>query len=343
MSTKQTVVTVATVATAATVATVATTVTATTVAAKTPLVIGPYRISTMTVTANWGAPILLDSLFDQLKGTCIPIGYPDEGILKFEHKTQVVGACHKDLFTNRKMTNKSFFNQDTLILRRRFGSGWKEVNMKLFGNGGIQMTGVPSQEFAVASVEWLLALIRTLPQSPFINVVTPVATTPTNTAATTPTNTVATAATVATVATVAPTVTTVPASSITIQKISVPLINTDYSLNYDINQDNLHRIFLERYNLFSMLEKTIYQGVNTKYYYNSSNKTKGVCACPTFCKGQGLGNGLGECKRITMSIFRTGKIIITGARTMDQINETYAFLNNIIRTHASEVLTNYRV
>ena len=282
----------------------------------------------MTVTANWGAPILLDSLFDQLKGTCIPIGYPDEGILKFEHKTQVVGACHKDLFTNRKMTNKSFFNQDTLILRRRFGSGWKEVNMKLFGNGGIQMTGVPSEEFAVASVEWLLALIRTLPQSPFINVVTPAATTP---------------PTVATVATPTVTTVTVPASAITIQKISVPLINTDYSLNYDINQDNLHRIFLERYNLFSMLEKTIYQGVNTKYYYNSSNKTKGVCACPTFCKGQGLGNGLGECKRITMSIFRTGKIIITGARTMDQINETYAFLNNIIRTHASEVLTNYRV
>jgi len=258
----------------------------------------------MTVTANWGTPILLDSLFDQLKGCCIPIGYPDEGILKFEHKTQVMGACHKDLFTNRKMTNKSFFNQDTLILRRRFGSGWKEVNMKLFGNGGIQMTGVPSQAFAVASVEWLLALIRTLPQNPF----PPPAT----------------------------------AHTVVIQKISVPLINTDYSLNYDINQDNLHRIFLERYNLFSMLEKTIYQGVNTKYYYNSSNKAKGVCACPTFCKGQGLGNGAGECKRITMSIFRTGKIIITGARTMDQIEETYEFLNRILRAHAPEVLTNYR-
>ena len=43
-----------------------------------------------------------------------------------------------------------------------------------------------------------------------------------------------------------------------------------------------------------------------------------------------------------MSIFRTGKIIITGARTMDQIEETYAFLNRILRAHAPEVLTNYR-
>jgi len=303
-------------ATTASAATVATATAATNV----PLVISPYRISTMTVTANWGSPILLDSLFDQLKGYCIPIGYPDEGILKFEHKKQVIGACHKDLFTNRKMTNKSFFNQDTLILRRRFGSGWKEVNMKLFGNGGIQMTGVPSKDFAVASVAWLLDLIRTLPQSPFPP----------------PTAVAATATATATATTAA------TATAGSIQKISVPLINTDYSLNYDINQDNLHRIFIERYNLFSMLEKTIYQGVNTKYFYNSTNKTKGVCACPTFCKGQGLGNGLGECKRITMSIFRTGKIIITGARTMEQIEETYEFLNRILRLHASEVLSHYR-
>jgi hypothetical protein len=39
-----------------------------------------------------------------------------------------------------------------------------------------------------------------------------------------------------------------------------------------------------------------------------------------------------------MSIFRTGKIIITGARTMDQIEETYEFLNRILRAHAAGTL-----
>ena len=284
------------------------------------LVISPLRISTMTVTANWGLPINLDCLFDQLKGSYIPIGYPEEGILKFEHKKVVVGACHKDLFTNRKATNKSFFNQDTLILRRRFGQGWKEVNMKLFGNGGIQMTGVPSQEFATDSVSWLLELIKRLPQSPFATGVPVTAGTPVT----------------ATTATGTPAANTVVVPAVT--KISVPLINTDYSLSHDIQQDNLHRIFIEEYNLFSMLEKTIYQGVNTKYFYNTTNNKTGVCRCAAFCKGQGNGSGNGECKRITMSIFRTGKIIITGARQMAQIHEAYEFLNRIFEKHATEVL-----
>jgi hypothetical protein len=261
----------------------------------------------MTMTANWGSPIDLDTLFEQLIPHFIPIGYPTEGILKYEHKSLVYGACHKDLFTNRKVTAKSFFNQSTLVLRRSWDSmpsadgkctpGWKEMNMKLFANGGIQMTGVTSVEFAVAAVEWLLALIRTLPRSPF-----PIGV----------------------------------AGAVT--KVNVPLINTDYSLNFDIQQDNLHRILVEEYNLFSMLEKTIYQGVNTKFFYNTNNGGTGVCRCAAFCKGQGTGDGEGECKRITLSIFRTGKIIITGARSMDQIHQAYEFLNGVFARHHASVL-----
>jgi len=260
-----------------------------------PLTITPLRISTMTVTANWGVPIKLDPLFRQLKEKLIPIGYFGEGIIKFEHKGEVFGACYKDLFTNRKATDKSFFNQSTLVLRRPFSGGWKELNMKLFKNGGIQMTGVTSQVFAVEAVEWLLTLIKTFGETPF-------------------------------------------EGTAAVTKVDVSLINTDYSLNHDIQQDNLHRILMEQYNLFSMLEKTIYQGVNTKFFYNIKNTVPGICSCKGFCKGQGTGDGEGECKRITMSIFRTGKIIITGARTMDQIEAAYVFLNKVFQEHAATVL-----
>jgi len=260
-----------------------------------PLTITPLRISTMTVTANWGVPIQLDPLFQQLRNHLIPIGVFGPGIIKFEHKGEVFGACYKDLFTNRKATDKSFFNQSTLVLRRPFVGGFKELNMKLFKNGGIQMTGVTSQTFAVEAVEWLLALIKTFAQSPFEG-----------------------------------------AAAVT--KVDVSLINTDYSLNYDIQQDNLHKLLMEQYNLFSMLEKTIYQGVNTKFFYNTKNQGSGICSCKGFCKGQGTGEGEGECKRITMSIFRTGKIIITGARTMDQIEAAYVFLNKVFQDHAATVL-----
>jgi hypothetical protein len=87
-----------------------------------------------------------------------------------------------------------------------------------------------------------------------------------------------------------------------------------------------------------MLEKTIYQGVNTKFFYNTKNPCKGICECENFCKGQGSGDGEGECKRITMSIFRTGKIIITGARELKQIQAAYNFLNKVFDKHHKTVL-----
>jgi len=258
------------------------------------------RVSTMVITAHWGTQINLDSLFNAPRAVIIPIWYPDEGILKFEHKNMVIGISHKDLFTNRKITAKSFFNQSTLVLRRKINEGsaeegWKEVNVKLFANGGIQMTGVTSESFARKSIEWLLNVIRTLPESPF-------------------------------------------AGSASIERFSVQLINTDYALDKYINQDALHKILINEYNLFSMLEKTIYQGVNTKFFYNTKNPTKGICQCENFCKGQGTGDGEGECKRITMSIFRTGRIIITGARELKQIQAAYDFLNTVFDKHSKAVL-----
>ena len=254
------------------------------------------RISTMVITAHWGTQINLDNLFQSLQSVIIPIWYPEEGILKFEHKNMVLGASHKDIFTNRKITSKSFFNQSTIVLRRKVDeNNWKEVNVKLFANGGIQMTGVTSESFAKYAIEWLLDTINQLPESPFAE----------------------------------------PAS---IQRFSVQLINTDYSLNKFINQDALHKILINDYNLFSMLEKTIYQGVNTKFFYNTRNIEKGICECEKFCKGQGTGNGEGECKRITMSIFRTGRIIITGAREMKQIEAAYNFLNKTFEKHHKAIL-----
>lgn len=255
------------------------------------------RVSTMVITAHWGALIQLDKLFELLKQHIIPLWYPGVGILKFEHKNKVLGSSYKDIFTNRKITSKSFFNQSTIVIRRRTEKedSWKEVNVKLFANGGIQMTGITSESFAQKTIEWLLELLQTLPESPFI---------------TTP----------------------------SIQRFSVQLINTDYALNKFINQDALHKILINEYNLFSMLEKTIYQGVNTKFFFNTSNSGKGICQCEQFCKGQGTGHGEGECKRITMSIFRTGRIIITGARKLYQIEAAYDFLNQVFDKHHAAVL-----
>jgi len=124
-----------------------------------------------------------------------------------------------------------------------------------------------------------------------------------------------------------------------VTKFSVQLLNSDYKMNALVRRDELHRILVNQYKLFSTLETTIYQGINTKYYYNEESERKnGICWCEKPCNGQGDGKSLGNCKRITVAIFQTGSIIITGARNMKQLDEAYVFMNKLIKDNACESL-----
>lgn len=256
----------------------------------------PLRISTLVTTGHLGTTINLTTLFDQIATLMIPIGYPDEGFLKMEHETRVIGNSARDLLTKRRVSDKTFFNQSTLVLRKRKDDGeLKEVNVKLFANGGFQMTGVTHEEFSREVVLWMIEQFRGLG------------------------------------VTISPT-------PMTLMKFNVQLLNSDYKINALIKRAELHRILCEQYHLSSSLETTIYQGVNTKYYYNKEGQgNRGICRCPRFCSGQGNGETTGNCKRITIAAFQTGSIIITGARTRDQLDEAYDFMNMVLRTHARDV------
>jgi TATA-box binding protein (TBP) (component of TFIID and TFIIIB) len=258
----------------------------------------PLRISTLVTTGHLGQTIQLDSLFTQIKNLLIPIGYPDEGFLKMEHGARVIGYSARDLLTKRRVSEKTFFNQSTIVVRKRRGADdndLKEVNIKLFANGGFQMTGVTNEDFSRSVIQWVIEQFNALP-------------------------------------------TKITEEPLFLKKFAVQLLNSDYKMNALAKRAELHKILCERYHLSSTLETTIYQGVNTKYYYNTAaSGSPGICQCPRFCNGQGDGTEVGSCKRITIAVFQTGSIIITGARTQDQLDEAYDFINGIIRIHSKDV------
>tara|TARA_Y100000593_G_C4086112_1_gene226237 strand:- start:37 stop:561 length:525 start_codon:yes stop_codon:yes gene_type:complete len=117
---------------------------------------------------------------------------------------------------------------------------------------------------------------------------------------------------------------------ISILSFNVVLINSDFDIKYKVNRELLHRDILAK-DMCSSYEPTIYPGVNMKYYFNSSYDSNGVCQCTKRCNGKGTGNGNGECKRITIAIFNSGKIIITGGKTMEQLTLSYKFINSILK------------
>jgi len=287
------------------------------------LVITPLRISTMVVTGHLGTSISLQKLLNHFHEKAIPLSWPGEGFLKVEYKPiftaakdivskarakavdkLIIGTCSRDELTHRKKSKNIFFNQSTLVVRKQCGitNGipiYKEVNIKLFKNGGVQMTGIPTDIFAKETFAWLVQSLGEF---------------------------------------------SVPILEGTPQphRYSIQLINSDYSVNGSINREKLHEVLVSEYNLFSSFESTIYQGCDTKYYYNEAapkDAIEGVCPCgETLCYGNGDGMTLGNCKEITISPFHTGSIIITGARRFIQIEKAYTFMNRILTKHCSELI-----
>jgi TATA-box binding protein (TBP) (component of TFIID and TFIIIB) len=200
-----------------------------------------------------------------------------------------------------KKAKTNFYNQATLVIRREVSPlYWKEINVKLFRNGGVQMTGVRSIEMSSEALRWLIGYLTTrCVDKPVFD--------------------------------------TVPE----IHKEQVHLVNTDFSIGAKVRRDVLHRILSDNYRLNSSYESAIYQGVKTKYFYNAqrpAGNPPGLCPCSRLCKGTGQGTKIGDCKKITISPFQTGQVIITGAQTMQQINEAYEFIKGVFTTHADEIL-----
>lgn len=110
----------------------------------------------------------------------------------------------------------------------------------------------------------------------------------------------------------------------------IRLINSDYKLGIEIKRDILDKI-VQDYNIFCNYEPCIYPGVKIQYCYNLENEvTNGVCKCSKKCNGKGQGHGDGDCKRVTISVFQSGCVIITGAQSTTQIDEAYMFINELI-------------
>jgi hypothetical protein len=126
------------------------------------------------------------------------------------------------------------------------------------------------------------------------------------------------------------------------EDFQVVLINSDFNINFKIKRNILYSILRDDYDIISRFEPGIYPGVNNKFYWNKlykddPGKKKGVCYCTKPCTGKGLGDGDGDCKKITIAAFSSGSVIITGARAKEQIDDCYSFINSVFKDNYSKV------
>ena len=230
------------------------------------------RISTMTFIAHIDSIIDLQAVYDKVD--------INESISYLEYAdNQPKGVKQKKVKKRKKDNHKKrkfFYNQVTMHVVLD-----KIINVKIFNNGGVQMTGLKHYE---QSDKILHLLTDSFFQKELIQ-----------------------------------------SKEITTRKIV--LINSDFDIGFKIDREKLHRLVSDK-EYYSSFEPIIYPGVNIKYYFNVNHPLQnGICQCSSICDGKGLNR---NCKKITIAVFKSGKIIITGGQCLQHINTAYEFIHTII-------------
>jgi TATA-box binding protein (TBP) (component of TFIID and TFIIIB) len=132
----------------------------------------------------------------------------------------------------------------------------------------------------------------------------------------------------------------------------VCLINSDFRLGFEIRRDRLHGLFLRRYpHLNATFDPCSYPGVVIRYKWKASRPPEvpeGACSCGVAeeargssrrcCNGKGDGHdAAGACRSITVIMFASGNVIITGARSYDQLRAVHEYVNRIVLRHRKVV------
>jgi TATA-box binding protein (TBP) (component of TFIID and TFIIIB) len=112
----------------------------------------------------------------------------------------------------------------------------------------------------------------------------------------------------------------------------VRMFNSGFEFPFEIRRKSLHQILInDKYNNICSFEPLSYPGVKLQYFYNEFNSKKnGLCKCKKMCFGKGNGIQENNCKKITIAIFESGSVIITGANTISQIDESYIYIQKVV-------------
>lgn len=264
------------------------------------------RVSTITAVAKTNSNINLKKMFECIdEDKIISEDCKKEGILKVKYgnifKTKNSFPSNNISPVNIK---KMFYNQITTIILIKKEQFFKEVNVKIFNNGILQLTGLRKKEEGIHCINLLIEFIKSLDnKETFLSFKD-------------------------------------NSSIINFYDYEIVLINSDFSSKFKIKREVLYSILVNNYNINASYEPCIYQGVNSKYYWNEDYNdfhNKGICYCNNICNGKGKGKGDGNCKKITIAVFQSGKVIITGARSFQQISCAYNFINNVFKTNFDQI------
>ena len=226
-------------------------------------------ISTMSIGCNLGTSFNMKNIYNYLT-------LSNDDIIAIKSLEGI--RCIEELKSKFKSTNKNskknFYNQNTIIICigvDRF------INIKLFKNGSLQMSGCTQlldANIAISKLIFRLSIIIKNELNDDIQFVENI-------------------------------------SDLKLVKINIDFINSNFGVNYLINKVNLYQLLTEQNILCRLTAK--HACLNIKHKISSDIY-------------------------ISIFVFQTGSIIITGAKTAENIRDAYIFIVKFLNKHKSKII-----
>jgi len=275
----------------------------------------PYRVSTITCNASIGVCVNLAEVFKYLN---INDSTTNQNIKtsNYDFKWIEFGKINRGVYHKKRKKSKNedadkkkcFDNQATVIIKMINNNIEYYPNIKLFINGSVQMTGIRTP----ADGEKIAEIISTEIKRICVENSTAV------------------------IENYKPEM----LDTISPKDFSIRMINCDFAFPYKINRKKLHELLIsDKYNNACSFQPVDYPGVKLQYYWNTDIKCayNGRCLCMIQCLGKGNGISQNQCKKVTVSVFDSGKVLITGANTFLQVNSAYEYINKVVVENEKQV------
>ena len=208
-------------------------------------------------------------------------------------------------YKKKKKKMKRFDNQLTLIVNINNNI----INMKIFKNGRIQMTGLKDIDNGPKAIEIIMKIIKDLSLIKNSNIISLLENDDDSIEI----------------------INKDLKTELKYDNYKICLINSDFRFNHKVKRNKLYEFIVNNTELVCSYEPCIYPGVKLQYFYNT--ELDGVCRCSdVYCSNK---NKNSTCVKITIAVFESGCTIITGAKSLKQVNAAYSFIKNLLSSNIS--------
>lgn len=234
------------------------------------------------------------------------IDNPNSRRIKFKDERKIsIGISKKDITNDRTKEKYAFYNCFVLYLRFLYNDNFKEIHVKVFNTGKLEIPGVYNEELLKITKNMIINVLQpylenelSFIDNEFID---------------------------------------------DYMNDNNVLINSNFNCNFYINRENLFILLKNKYGLDTSYDPCSYPGVKCKYYYNTElpvGLQNGKINIEDVNLKMNKLNKSKKYKEVSFMIFRTGSCLIVGNCSENMIITIYNFIKNILINEYSTISIN---